>query len=201
MWIKICGVTTVEDALRAQDAGADAVGFNLHVRSPRHVTPDRAAEIAEALTVPSVLVVVNRSEEELGELVQLIQPSWVQLHGDEPDGFGAWLGTPLFHAHQARAGVLERIEASHHLRFLLDAHVPGVAGGTGKRVDLDLARAAAHLGELILAGGLNPDNVASVIQAVRPWGVDVASGVEARPGVKDANAMAAFVASARSALG
>ncbi|MCP4807215.1 MAG: phosphoribosylanthranilate isomerase [Proteobacteria bacterium] len=199
--MKICGVTTVDDALRAQDAGADAVGFNLHPNSPRHVTSDRAAEIAEALTVPSILVVVHRTEEELGELVQEIQPSWVQLHGDQTPGFGAWLGTPVFHAHRASPGVLARIEGARQLRFLLDAYVPGEAGGTGKRVDLDLARRAAELGDLILAGGLNPDNVAATIRTVRPWGVDVASGVESSPGVKDVRAMQAFVTAARDALG
>ena len=199
--MKVCGVTTVQDAVRAQKAGADAVGFNMYARSPRHVTPERAAEIAAALQIPSVLVVVDRSEEELGELVQQIQPSWVQLHGNQTAGFGAWLGTPVFHAHKARPGVLERIQANGHLRFLLDAYVPGEHGGTGERVDVDVARDAAALGDLILAGGLDADNVAEIIRAVRPWGVDVASGIESEPGVKDHRAMRAFVAAAKDALG
>ena len=159
---------------------------------------DTAAAIAEAVHIETVLVVVDRPEEELSELVAAIGPSRVQLHGREPPGFGAWLGVCCFRAFRARPGVLEQIPRHGHRRFLLDAYVPGEVGGTGQRVDLELARRAAALGELILAGGLRPDNVAAAVAAVRPWGVDVASGVESSPGVKDPDLVAAFVQRARS---
>ncbi len=198
VWVKICGVRSVEDALHAQACGADAVGLNLHPPSVRCLDIETAAAIAEAVDIETVLVVVDRSEEELSELVAAIGPSRVQLHGEQPPGFGAWLGVSCFRAFRARPGVLEAIPAHGHRRFLLDAYVPGEAGGTGRRVDLELAAAAARLGELILAGGLKPDNVGAAIAAVRPWGVDVASGVESAPGVKDPAAVEAFVAAARA---
>ena len=198
MWVKICGVRSVEDALHAQACGADAVGLNLHPPSVRCLDVDIAAAIAEAVDIETVLVVVDRSEEELSELVGAIQPTWVQLHGQEPPGFGAWLGVPCFKAFRGHPGVLEQIPAYGQRRFLLDAYVPGEVGGTGKLVDLDLARRAAQLGELILAGGLKPHNVAAAIQKVQPWGVDVASGVESSPGVKDPALVAAFVRACRA---
>ena len=199
MWVKICGVRTVEQALWAQACGADAVGLNLVPSSARYVTPDVAADIADALDIEAVLVVMDLSEEELGSLVDITGANRVQLHGSERPGFGAWLGTPTVKAHRARPGVLAEI--TEHLGdfFLLDAHVPGQAGGTGKLVDLELAEAAARLGRLVLAGGLDPDNVAEIIRRVRPWGVDVASGVEAERGRQDPARVKAFVQAARGA--
>lgn len=195
--MKICGVQSPADALWAQRCGADAVGLNLHPPSPRCLDVETAAAIAAAVDVATVLVVVDRDEGELGELVQAIQPSWVQLHGSEPEGYGAWLGTPCFRAFRATDDVLERIRSSASQPFLLDAHVPGQAGGTGLRVDLAVAREAARLGRLILAGGLDPDNVASAVREVGPWGVDVASGCERAPGVMDRDAVRRFVLAAR----
>ncbi|MCB9745889.1 MAG: phosphoribosylanthranilate isomerase [Alphaproteobacteria bacterium] len=198
MWVKVCGVRSVADARHAEACGADAIGLNLHPPSPRYVGPGLAADLAAAVRCEVVLVVVDVSEDRLAALVNRIQPTAVQLHGHEPPGFGAWLGVPILRAWRASPGVLTRIREAGDRRFLLDAHVPGQAGGTGQRVDLELARQAAAEGELILAGGLTPENVGATIRAVRPFGVDVASGVEAAPGVKDPAKVAAFVAAARA---
>lgn len=197
--MKICGLRSVEDALHAVACGADAIGLNLHPPSRRYVTPQIAAEIAQSVRVEVVLVVVDLTEDALARLVDRVGPTTVQLHGREPSGYGAWLGLPILRAFRAEPDVLRAIVASGASRFLLDAAVDGEAGGTGKRVNTGLARAAAGLGELVLAGGLTPDNVAEAIAAVRPWGVDVASGVESAPGVKDREKIRRFVAAARRA--
>ncbi|MCB9762997.1 MAG: phosphoribosylanthranilate isomerase [Alphaproteobacteria bacterium] len=201
MWVKICGVTTLDDALHAQACGADAVGLNLHPGSPRCVSPARAAALAAALDCATALVAVDLPEAELAAIVAEVRPTFVQLHGDQPPGFGASLGVPLLRAWRARQGVLDAIRADAAPRFLLDAYVPGAFGGTGRRVDLDLARRAAALGQLVLAGGLTPDNVAAVVAAARPFGVDVASGVEAAPGRKDPDKVRAFIQRARGSAG
>lgn len=197
MWVKVCGVTSLHQALQVQAAGVDAIGLNLVPSSKRCISPELAAELAEALDCEVVLLVADMDEIELGERVDQIQPDRVQLHGSESPSFGAWLGTPLLKAHRAKAGVLAEIQRFGQQRFLLDAYVPGELGGTGARVDLALARQACALGECVLAGGLNPENVAEIIDAVRPWGVDTASGVESAPGIKDLARVRAFVEAAR----
>lgn len=201
MWVKICGVRTVAQALWAQECGADAVGLNLHAPSVRSVSVDQAAAIAAAVAIETVLVVVDRSAEQLAALVAAISPSSLQLHGAASPDVSAWLGVPAYRAFRGRPGVVQEITAWGPDRFLLDAHVPGQEGGTGQRVDTDLARACAGLGSLILAGGLRPENVADAIERVRPWGVDVASGVERAPGEQDPDRVRAFIAAARSATG
>lgn len=197
MWVKICGLTSARQAREVEDLGADAIGLNLHPRSPRSVSAAVAAAIREAVSLEVVLVVVDLPEPVLAAMVAEIRPTMVQLHGHEPEGYGADLGVPLLRAWRASPGVLERLEAARPARFLLDAYVPGEPGGTGRRVDLDLAARAAGVGELVLAGGLNPDNVGAAVARVRPWGVDVASGVERAPGDKDLARVAAFIERAR----
>lgn len=199
MWVKVCGVTCTDQARQVQACGVDAIGLNLVPSSKRCISPKLAAEIAEALDCEVVLLVANMDEIELGELVDQVQPDRVQLHGSESPSFGAWLGTPLLKAHRAKAGVLSEIQRFGQQRFLLDAYVPGELGGTGARVDLALARQAAAMGECVLAGGLTPENVAEIIDAVRPWGVDTASGVESGPGIKDLARVRAFVEAAKGA--
>ncbi len=169
------------------------MGINLHAKSARCVSVEIAAEIAAAVRIESILVVVDRDEAELAELVEAIRPSRVQLHGSEPPGYGAWLGVPCLRAFVATDDVLDRIRRHTNSPFLLDAYVPGQAGGTGRRVDRDLAREAAKLGPMILAGGLTPENVAEAVASVRPWGVDVASGCESAPGVMDRDKVRRFV--------
>jgi phosphoribosylanthranilate isomerase len=197
MWVKVCGVTSLDQALQVQACGVDAIGLNLVPSSKRCITPALAAQLADALDCEVVLLVADMDEIELGERVDQIQPDRVQLHGSESPSFGAWLGTPLLKAHRAKPGVLDDIQRFGQQRFLLDAYVPGELGGTGARVDLVLARQAAALGECVLAGGLRPENVAEIIDAVRPWGVDTASGVESAPGLKDMARVRAFVEAAK----
>ncbi|MEE2752191.1 MAG: phosphoribosylanthranilate isomerase [Myxococcota bacterium] len=198
MWVKICGVRSLKAALHAQECGADAVGLNLHPPSARYIDPHEAARICEALDIETVLVVVDRSEPDLSELVKTIQPDSVQLHGNEPPGFGASLGVAVFKAFAARPGVAEHVLSHGGPRFLLDAWVPGRHGGTGCRADPQLARDIAGLGEMVLAGGLTPENVSELIKQIQPFGVDVASGVESSPGVQDLDRIAAFISAARS---
>ncbi len=201
MWIKICGVRSVEQALWAQSCGADAIGLNLHPPSPRSISIQVAAEIAAAVTLESVLVVVQPSPEALTDLVADISPSSVQLHGPATPGLTAWLGVPAFRAFRARPGVHGEIRAWGPDRFLLDAHVPGQEGGTGTQVDQALALQCRPLGSMILAGGLRPDNVAEAIATIQPWGVDVASGVEQSPGQQDPDQVLAFIQAARGQTG
>ena len=174
------------------------MGLNLHPPSARYIAPREAARICEALDIETVLVVVNRSEADLNELVETIRPNSVQLHGDEPPGFGASLDVAVFKAHAARPGVNEQVLSHGGSRFLLDAWVPGRQGGTGCRADPQLARDIAGLGDMILAGGLTPENVGELIRHIQPFGVDVASGVESSPGVQDLDRIAAFISAARS---
>lgn len=199
MWVKVCGVTCMDQARQVQACGVDAIGLNLVPSSKRCISPKLATEIAEALDCEVVLLVANMDEIELGELVDQVQPDRVQLHGSESPSFGAWLGTPLLKAHRAKTGVLSEIQRFGQQRFLLDAYVPGELGGTGARVDLALARQAAAMGECVLAGGLTPENVVEIIDAVHPWGVDTASGVESGPGIKDLARVRAFVEAAKGA--
>ena len=201
MWVKICGVRTVEQALHAQACGADAVGLNLYGPSVRSISVARASVITAAVDLETVLVVVSPTQGELTGWVDAISPSTLQLHGHVAEDATAWLGVPWYRAFRGHPSVAAQIAAWGPDRFLLDAHVPGLEGGTGRRVDVDLARSTRDLGSLILAGGLRPDNVAEAIAAVQPWGVDVASGVEAAPGQQDPDRVRAFVAAAKGRSG
>lgn len=185
MWVKICGVRTVEQALHAARCGADAVGLNLYAPSPRSIDVPTAARIAKAIPIPCLAVVVDPSEQDLRSLQETVKPAGFQLHGGDPvEGLDCLLAL--------RAG-----DPLPEGRVLLDARVEGLHGGTGKRVDPELARQAAEGRELILAGGLTPENVAEVIAQVRPWGVDVASGVESAPGVQDPEKVRDFILAAK----
>ena len=208
LWVKICGVRSVEAALHARAEGADAIGLNLYPPSPRAISLEQAAEICAALRAAerrdgqppteTFLVVVNPVEEQLAAWVDLIGPTSVQLHGDVAEGFGAWLGVNQLRAFAAGPGGLAPLRARAGRRFLLDAYVPGEHGGTGKTVDIALAQEAARLGELVLAGGLKPENVAAVVAAVQPFGVDVCSGVESSPGHQSLEKISAFLRGCRS---
>lgn len=207
MWVKICGVRTLEQAVHAWRCGADALGLNLHPPSPRAIPLEQATDLAQALrglaaqegrAPPElVAVLVNPQVDTLRAVVAALAPDRVQAHGD--DGAVRALGLPALPVYTARPGVLERLEAQRPPRFLLDAWVPGLHGGTGRRVDLALAQQAAGLGQLILAGGLSARVLAELLPVFRPWGVDVASGVETSPGQQDPERVRAFVAAARAA--
>jgi len=200
-WIKICGITRLEDGLGAVDAGADAVGF-VFAESPRRVTAEQARSIVRELPlhVLRVGVFVHEVPADIARIVAAAELDRVQLHGFEEPMVRELVGTRVLRAFRARHDdVVEEIAASGENTFLLDAWSPDVAGGTGQRFDWELARRAAQHGRLILAGGLTPENVGKAIREVAPFGVDVSSGVESAPGRKDPDRMRAFVAAVRAA--
>ncbi|MCA9235465.1 MAG: phosphoribosylanthranilate isomerase [Planctomycetales bacterium] len=214
--VKICGITNVDDALAAIDAGADAIGLNFYAKSPRCVSTDVAREIAAAVGDRALVVgvFVNESPTGMMGVATEVGLAALQLHGDEPPEMLARLpDRPLIHAQRMGAAGLAPIVADLAAcraagrapdAVLVDAPAaPGQYGGTGHTLAWhELASEAAALGAtpLILAGGLNAANVADAIRAVRPYGVDVASGVESSPGKKDADLVRRFVAAAAAAL-
>lgn len=202
--IKICGLTRAEDVLAAVEAGADAIGLVFYPPSPRFVAFERAAELA-ALVPPFVTTVglfVNPDPAYVRQALAQVPLQLLQFHGDEPETLCAAFGRPWIKAARVRPGVdLVEFSASHPSAsgLLLDAFVEGYGGG-GKVFDWSLI--PERLGRsLILSGGLDPDNVAEAVRRVRPWAVDVSSGVESGKGIKDAARIAAFVAGVRNADG
>jgi phosphoribosylanthranilate isomerase len=213
--VKICGIMTVEDALAAAEAGADAIGLNFFDKSPRYVTAERAKEICQALPakVAKVGVFVNSLAKGIVATASRVGLTAAQLHGDEGPEFLVSLGNlPVIKAFRCKESTLDCVrafldqipEASHPAAILLDAHAPGTYGGTGQVLDWKALANERNklLGiPLILAGGLTPHNVAEAIQIARPDAVDTASGVESAPGKKDPDQVRAFVAAATSAFG
>jgi phosphoribosylanthranilate isomerase len=200
--VKICGVTSVADALLCVDAGADAIGLNFVASSPRCVSEALARQIVQALPAGfmSVGVFVDADYEQLMQIKQRVGLCCLQLHGDESP---ALLARCLPHAYKALrvrdASLIEQAVLYPGEHLLLDAYVPGVHGGTGASFDWKLAAQLAGTRKVTLAGGLHPENVAAAVTAVRPFCVDVASGVESRPGNKDPELVRAFVARAKAA--
>jgi phosphoribosylanthranilate isomerase len=203
---KICGLTSVEDALACAELGADWIGLNFHRPSSRYVDPDVAAAIVAALPrrVEAVGVFVDRPVAEVVDLAGRIGLGIVQLHGAEPPEDLVALGRfRVVRAFRLRPDAgwaaiseyLSRAAALGHPpdSVLVDAFVPGVAGGTGTMIEESLLDDRPSLARFILAGGLTPENVAGRIARVRPWMVDVASGVESAPGRKDPALVAAFL--------
>jgi phosphoribosylanthranilate isomerase len=202
--VKICGLTRLEDALAAAAAGADALGFVLWPGSARRIAPDAAGAIVARLPafVTSVALFVNPTEAEVRAAIEHAGVDLLQFHGDESPAFCAAFGRPWIKAVRAAPGVdlLTSIEPfSRGARgVLIDAHVPGAWGGTGVAVDWQAVPRTLPL-PLILAGGLDPDNVAEAVRTVRPWAVDVSSGVERDKGIKDHAKVEAFIRRARNA--
>ncbi len=226
--VKICGITNLEDARVAIQAGADYLGFVMYAKSPRYVTPEQVKAMVEALRAeyaqelrkndhekslssgpfPALVgVFVNVTGHRIAQILDETGLDYAQLHGAEPPieverlagrGYKAISPTSVEMAVEmarwyAHLGVPEGPQ------LLIDAHAPGAYGGTGARADWHAAAAVAErYPRVLLAGGLTPDNVAEAIRAVRPWGVDVSSGVEAEPGKKDPEKIRAFVAAAKS---
>lgn len=208
MIVKICGITSLADALAALEAGADMLGFNFYPPSPRYLRPQDCARIQAALqerglVFQSVGVFVNLPPAGILRIMQACRLDLAQLSGDEPPEHLATLGVRAFKAlRPARAADLDQALDAYRPRpgppaWLIDAHHPGLYGGSGQATDWDLARALGSRFPILLAGGLNPHNVAEAIRQVNPWGVDVASGVESTPGRKDSHKLAAFVVAAR----
>jgi phosphoribosylanthranilate isomerase len=185
MFVKICGITRVEDAVAAAELGADAIGFIFWPGSPRFVDPYRARRIAAALPrmVRTVGVFVDQPVDYIAGVANLVRLFAVQLHGDETPHAVAAVGRPAIKSIKPGASRLE--EWPSNVTLLLDAHDPVKKGGTGTAVDWNAAAAIAAKRPVLLAGGLTPDNIADAIACVRPFGVDVSSGVETSPGVKN----------------
>jgi phosphoribosylanthranilate isomerase len=188
--VKICGITRAEDALAAVDAGADALGFVFWPGSPRFIDPFRARAIVAGVPpfVTTVGLFVDQPAEHVSAVASLVRVAAVQLHGAETPSYAALLGRPVIKAvsigDRRTAGDegLERWPAT--VTVLLDAVDPVRHGGTGTTIDWDRASSVAARRPVLLAGGLTPDNVAEAIARVRPFGIDVSSGVERSPGIK-----------------
>lgn len=208
--VKICGITRPEDGRHAAHAGADAIGLVFYPPSSRYVRPRRAAEIIAALPpfVTTVGLFVDAPPERIGALLEQVPLDMLQFHGDESPQYCAGFQRPWIKALRMRDGVDARAEADRYgaagaRGLLVDSYVPGVPGGTGERFDWDRLPADPSL-PLVLAGGLNPANVAEAVRRVRPWAVDVSGGVEIigvdgrrQGGIKDAGAVSAFIRAAR----
>jgi phosphoribosylanthranilate isomerase len=204
--VKICGITNLEDALHAAECGADMLGFNFYPQSKRYVEPSTAGKIALRLIESGVLlagVFVNAEPEQIAAIVGEVGLHTVQLHGDETAEFVLMLRAML-----PAVEIIKAVRVKNDLfrqdvsgygahRVLLDGDAGAEYGGAGKRFDWSTALGVENL---ILAGGLTPETVAGAIRVVRPYAVDVASGVESSPGKKDPEKVAAFIRAAKEAL-
>jgi phosphoribosylanthranilate isomerase len=195
--IKICGIKTVDDALVAMDAGADLIGFNFYPKSPRYVEVGMVRNIMSVMRrygrVTCVGVFVNASVGEIHATMETCGLSLAQLHGDETTEMLSELNGKAFKAFRGVPENINGFERPDAPAFLVDAAVKGVYGGSGVTADWDGAAELAKKYPLLLAGGLTPENVAEAVGRVKPWGVDVASGVESAPGKKDPSKIKAFV--------
>lgn len=186
-FVKICGITSLGDALAAVNLGASAVGFVFWPDSPRYIDPDRAAAIARALpsSVKAVGVFVNQARDEVNAVAARVGLGAVQLHGDEPAEYAAAMTHPVIKAVALGGSEAETDAWPEEVTMLVDARDLRLRGGTGKTADWPLAAALARRRRVLLAGGLTPENVGEAMASVRPFGIDVSSGVESAPGVKD----------------
>jgi phosphoribosylanthranilate isomerase len=215
--VKICGLTNLEDVRVASAAGADLLGFILYAKSARYVTPDKIGEILreirsagqQANAPKTVGVFVNAPFDEVCTILQRAGLDYAQLHGDEPPALLAQLAGRGFKAlrpskAEAAWSAVECFAATGITdgpRLLIDAYDPHAYGGTGKTADWSTAAAIARQSPgLLLAGGLTPENVADAVAVVRPWGVDVSSGVERSPGLKDHEKVRQFIKNAKAVV-
>jgi len=200
--VKICGITSAEDALAAVEAGADAVGLVFVPGTPRFVHPDAAPGILRGLPpfVSVVGVFLDQPLEEVLAIVAGLKLHAVQLHGHEPESFSRRVPVPVIKALRVRdAESLRPIDSYPARAFLLDAYVEGRPGGTGTRISWELAVQAKGRTPIILSGGLRPENVEEAVRLVRPFAVDVSSGVERSPGQKDHRKVREFIVNVRHA--
>jgi phosphoribosylanthranilate isomerase len=202
--VKICGITGAADAAAAIEAGADALGFVFYRKSPRYIEPQVVKNIVASLPpfILTVGVFVNEEAKVVRDLMDSCGLALAQLHGGEPAGYCETLGRPVIKAIglKDRASLLALAEYKGRAQvrgFLLDAFAPDTHGGTGRTTDWTIAAELAKSVPVILAGGLTPDNVAAAVSTVKPYAVDVSSGVEAGPGKKDHAKIRAFVEAAK----
>lgn len=195
--VKICGITRVDDALDVVSSGADAIGLVFYEPSPRNVSVERAKEIAAAVPafVTVVALFVDPSEEQVQQVLNHVRIDLIQFHGDEDNDFCSRFQRPFIKAirvRQASDVVASCLRFPNAAGILLDSYKPGVPGGTGETFDWSLIPNQANK-PLILAGGLNADNIAGAIDDVQPFAVDVSGGVEASKGIKDPEKVKAFL--------
>jgi phosphoribosylanthranilate isomerase len=199
--IKICGITNLEDAEKAVELGVDAIGF-IFSKSPRRVDAEVATEIIKALPpfITTVGVFVNESMDVVKHIASVCRLNVLQFHGDELPEFCSLFGRKIIKSFRVKnPDDLSMLPGYKGIvsAYLLDSRVKGKRGGTGETFDWELAKIAIPYGRVILAGGLTPENVADAIKAVKPYAVDVSTGVEAAPGKKDFEKMKRFVAAIR----
>jgi phosphoribosylanthranilate isomerase len=199
--VKICGITNLDDAMAAADLGADALGFVFFKESPRYIPCESAASIIKNLPpfLTTVGVFVNEQPEHIENVITMVGIDVIQLHGEEPPGRSAFTRQVI---KAVRVETLESLDPLINYRgevsaFLLDTFTPGLFGGTGKIFNWDIALEAKRYGRVILAGGLTPDNVSEAVRRVRPYGVDVSSGIEFEKGKKDFKKMQLFIERAK----
>jgi phosphoribosylanthranilate isomerase len=201
--VKICGITNAADALAAVEAGANLLGFNFYEKSARYLTESAAAKIRAQLSgnVESVGIFVNASAADIAALCNSLKLHAAQVHGDEPPEAVAELArsVPVIKAFRVEPEFSLKTldEYGDAFAFLFDAAITGQYGGTGRTTDWDVARRAAKDHRIILAGGLKVENVAAAVRIVRPYGIDVASGVESKPGKKDHGRLREFIQEVR----
>jgi phosphoribosylanthranilate isomerase len=202
--IKICGITNAKDAIAATDLGTDAIGF-VFAPSPRQISPDKARSIIMALPplVQTVGVFADEDPEKVASIATLCHLDLLQFHGKESVSYCSQFAQRVIKA--VRVQSPDDLKACSEYSnvanaFLLDTYVSGQQGGTGLTFDWNLAVEAKRFGRIILAGGLNPDNVAAAVTKVKPYAVDASSGLELKPGVKDHEKMALFIQRVRHAV-
>jgi len=201
--VKICGITNSEDARHASACGADALGFVFYPGSPRFVDPDHVRRIIAELPpmVTTVGLFVNQSPARIREMVEFCGLNTVQLHGEEEPDQCFYPPCRVIKALRLKDGMHDKVFSAYKVSaLLLDAYVPDKFGGTGQCCDWNRAAAIASRHRVILAGGLNPENVSDAVRQVRPYGVDVSSGVEKSPGQKDPEKVATFIRMARESF-
>jgi len=198
--VKICGITTLDDALHAVRAGADALGFVFYEASPRYIFPEQAASIIKALPpfIHAVGLFVNADSAFVNATADQCRLDLIQLHGDEPPDYCDLIHRRVIKAFRVKEiASIEPIGDYRVAGILLDAFSPKEYGGTGLTFNWEIALAAGKYGPIILAGGLNPDNVRQAVERVKPYGVDVSSGVETAPGRKDPEKVKEFIRQAK----
>ena len=201
-FIKICGITNYDDAAAAIDAGATALGFNFFKQSKRYIRPEDAKVIAEKIKgkIQTVGIFVSEDAASVKSIGALVKLTYCQFHGDEDPEYVNRFGNAIkaFRVNDSLRNVY--FDDYKSTAFILDAFDEKEFGKTGKQFNWRLAREANEFGKIILAGGLNAENVASAVETAQPWGVDVSSGVESEPGKKDHEKVRQFVLNARTAL-
>ncbi len=202
MRVKICGITRIQDALAAVDLGAHALGLVFYPASRRFITPEKAREITRVIPpyVTTVGVFVDAGEDEVMGIVERSGVAAAQFHGSETPAYLRRFSFPVYKAFRVNSGFDAAILQDYPGQaFLLDAFVEGEHGGSGTSMDWTAAARGARYGRIILAGGLTAGNVGAAIDCVRPYAVDVSSGVESSPGIKDARKILSFMRAVRSA--